>query len=41
MYKVGIMLMGKPQANLSKVKEIVLEAESKTRVKFMLEYLLE
>jgi hypothetical protein len=25
MYKVGIMLMGKPQSNQSKVKEIVLE----------------
>lgn len=40
MYKVGIMLMGKREANLSKVKEIVLEAEPKTRIKNLLDYLL-
>lgn len=40
MFKVGILLMGKLDTNQPRVKEIVLEVESKTRVKNLFEYLL-
>lgn len=41
MFKVGILLMGKIDSNQPRVKEIVLEVESKTRIKNLFEYLLE
>ena len=42
MYKVGIMMMGKPsKQSPAKVKEVILEVEAKTKVENIFEYLLE
>ena len=41
MYKVGVRLMGRPETSVSKVKEIVLEVEPKTKIKNVFEYLAE
>lgn len=35
------MIMGKPESNSTKVKEIILEVEPKTKAKHLIEYLLE
>lgn len=41
MYKVGIMLMGKPDKTPKKVKEIIIEVEAKTKITDILKYLLD
>ncbi len=41
MYKVGIMLMGKPSQSPKKVKEIIIEVEAKTKVSDILSYLIQ
>lgn len=42
MYKVGVMMMGKSSTESpSKVKEVILEVEAKTKVVNIFEYLLE
>jgi hypothetical protein len=41
MLKVGVVLMGKPTSEASKVKEVILEVEGKTKLKNIIEYLSE
>jgi len=41
MYKVGIMLMGKPTKTPKKVKEIIIEVEAKTKINDILTYLVD
>jgi len=41
MYKVGIMLMGKPTTTPKKVKEIIIEVEAKTKISDILTYLID
>jgi hypothetical protein len=39
MYKIGVMVMGKPSSSPKKVKEIILEVEAKTKVNDILSYM--
>lgn len=41
MYKIGIMLMGKPTKTPKKVKEIIIEVEPKTKINDILTYLVD
>lgn len=41
MYKIGIFLMGKVEIEPKKVKEIILEVESKTKLVDIISYLME
>lgn len=44
MYKVGVMMMGKEEPGVkspTKVKEVVLEVEAKTKIENIFEYLIE
>lgn len=42
MYKVGVMMMGRPaEASPKKVREVILEVEAKTKILNIFEYLLE
>lgn len=44
MYKVGVMMMGKDEPGTkspTKVKEVILEVEAKTKILNIFEYLLQ
>lgn len=42
MYKVGVMMMGRPaEVSPKKVKEVILEVQAKTKISNIYEYLLQ